>query len=76
MKNGHKTGKLKGLTNIYKIRWTENFKGNTVRPGQRRENYIVIHLKPTVWVCIVFILCTMGPWDLVNMKTNPWVLYV
>jgi len=48
MKNGHKTGNLKGMTNIYKILWTKNFKGGTVRPGQRRENYIVIHLKPTV----------------------------
>jgi hypothetical protein len=47
-----------------------------VRPGQRRENYIVIRLKPTVWVCIVFILCTMGPRDLVTMITNPWILYV
>lgn len=48
MKNGHKTGNLKGMTNIYKKLWTENFKGNTVRPGQRWENYIVIHLKQTV----------------------------
>jgi hypothetical protein len=48
MKNRHKTGNVKGMTNIYKILQTENFKGNTVRPGQRRENYIVIRLKPTV----------------------------
>jgi len=48
MKNGHKTRNLKGMTNIYKILQTENFKGNAVRPGERRENYIVIYLKPTV----------------------------
>jgi hypothetical protein len=48
IKNGHKTGNLKGMTNIYKILQTENFKENAVRPGQGRKNYIVIRLKPTV----------------------------
>ena len=38
----------KGMKNIYEILWTENCKRNTGRPGQRRENYTVIHLTPTV----------------------------